>query len=269
MNGKIYCITCLFNNKKYIGQTSGQLKKRIYRHKKDSQSKIKQAIHHAIAKYGFDNFNIELVESNITSKEMLNKREKYWIKELNTLAPNGYNLTTGGKVFKISEETRKKRTGPNNHFYGKKHSKESRQKMSLSHKGQKPWNKGKRGLQKAWNKGIAHSKETKKLLSEKALDQFKTKGHPRNGLKHSQETKAQISQSKAGKPGWKWTKEYREKVAKKKQNLVYKAVKLTRDDVNQIRQKYASGLFSQVYLAKEYEVHRKTIGRIVNYKMWL
>ena len=37
---------------------------------------------------------------------------------------------------------------------GKKFSTEWRKRLSESHKGQTPWNKGKKGLQKAWNKGL-------------------------------------------------------------------------------------------------------------------
>jgi len=37
----------------------------------------------------------EIIEDNI-SQEQLDEREIYWKKELNSLAPNGYNLTSGG-----------------------------------------------------------------------------------------------------------------------------------------------------------------------------
>ena len=40
--------------------------------------------------------------------DMLNEREHYWIEKLNSLRPNGYNLTTGGGVNELCEESRAK-----------------------------------------------------------------------------------------------------------------------------------------------------------------
>ncbi len=49
---------------------------------------------------------------------------------------------------------------------GKKHSKETRKKISEAKSGCVVWNKGKKGLQVAWNKGIPCSEETKRKISE-------------------------------------------------------------------------------------------------------
>jgi len=51
----------------------------------------------------------------------------------------GYHRTCGNCDF---------RTGKNNSFYGKKHTRKSLKKMRKAHKGEIPWNKGKKGLQK-------------------------------------------------------------------------------------------------------------------------
>ena len=62
---------------------------------------------HAIQKYGKEAFNFNVIEQCVTL-DQLNEREIHWIKELNTLSPNGYNLQEGGRNGFPSEETRKK-----------------------------------------------------------------------------------------------------------------------------------------------------------------
>ena len=101
----IYKITNLINGKIYIGQTVQEFKCRINQHKSCKTSLIGQAIQ----KYGWDNFNPEVVEK-CRSIEELNEREKYWITELNTITPNGYNLETGGYNGIPSSVTRKKKS---------------------------------------------------------------------------------------------------------------------------------------------------------------
>ena len=49
----------------------------------------------------------------------------------------------------------------NRWWSGKTHSEESKKKMSESAKGRTPWNKGKKGLQTSWNKGIKYGKGRK------------------------------------------------------------------------------------------------------------
>lgn len=51
----------------------------------------------------------------------------------------------------VSDETRKKISEAQ---VGKKLSDEHKEKLSNAHKGKIPWNKGKRGVQVAWNKGL-------------------------------------------------------------------------------------------------------------------
>ena len=48
----------------------------------------------AIAKYGKENFYYEILEKDI---ENYDEREKYWIKYYNSIAPNGYNILSGGE----------------------------------------------------------------------------------------------------------------------------------------------------------------------------
>jgi group I intron endonuclease len=107
--GIIYKLTSP-SGKSYIGQTIQDLATRIAQHVKmsklDETSNCK-GIHRAIRKYGIKSFSIDTVK--VCENDELNEYEKTYISELNTLSPNGYNLTTGGDSdYKVSEYTRAK-----------------------------------------------------------------------------------------------------------------------------------------------------------------
>jgi len=113
--GLIYKATNKINNKCYIGQTINKIDLRIAQHKCDANSnKYNMIFHKAIQKYGFDNFEWEvLAECNNND---LNEQEKYWIKYWNSNRINGYNMTDGGE----------------SHLKNYKHNQETKDKMSLS-----------------------------------------------------------------------------------------------------------------------------------------
>lgn len=136
-------------------------------------SKVKRGIDAAIAKYGWEIFTVEVLETCPVSK--LNEREIFFIAVLNTKAPNGYNMTDGGDGggSNPSEETRAKISanhadvsGKNNPFYGKHHTEETCAKMSLAKKGKshKPHSKATRDKIAKSNKG-KHSHGKGKHLS--------------------------------------------------------------------------------------------------------
>ena len=99
MLGKIYKI--IFNNSPvYVGQTIKNLQERWNEHRstglRTSGERLGFAIHAAMRKYGVDNFSISLIEE--VEENLLNEREKFWIKKLHThISENGYNLTWGGE----------------------------------------------------------------------------------------------------------------------------------------------------------------------------
>jgi group I intron endonuclease len=94
----IYKITNVINGKIYVGQ-SIDIKDRWYQHKykatDPNELGYNSAIHQAFRKYGIDNFSFEIIEE--CAPEQLDDREIYWIKQLNSLAPNGYNILEGGQ----------------------------------------------------------------------------------------------------------------------------------------------------------------------------
>lgn len=83
----IYKVTNLINGKAYVGQTNN-FHRRYNEHKRHIANGDK-LLYLAIEKYGWENFLMEIIEENV---ENYNEREQYWIRELNTLTPNGYNI---------------------------------------------------------------------------------------------------------------------------------------------------------------------------------
>jgi group I intron endonuclease len=85
--GTIYIFT-FPNNKQYVGQ-SINLANRYKTHKNGKE----QVVDRAIKKYGWNNVLKDEIEC---PEEFLDEVETTWIKNFNTLSPNGYNFETGG-----------------------------------------------------------------------------------------------------------------------------------------------------------------------------
>lgn len=147
----IYLRTNKINGMQYVGETEN-----FDRREKEWKCLKKNYANWYITeernKYGLDNFNVVIINHCETQEEAYELEEKY-IKELGTKYPEGYNMTDGGaglkgynhlqetkkkisethKGKKMSEEHKKKLSeankGKNNPFYGKKHSKETREKI--------------------------------------------------------------------------------------------------------------------------------------------
>lgn len=130
-------------------------------------------------KYGDDNFEFEILEE--CKIEELDDLEQYYIFLANSIK-NGYNCNTGGNLNKRhSEETKQKisdsEKGIKNHFYGKRHTIESKNKMS----------KTKEGTQSGKDNpfyGRTHTKETKEKIRQYNI-----------GKKMNQETKDKIKET--------------------------------------------------------------------------
>lgn len=131
----IYAFKNKVNNKIYVGQTCRTFEERMgerLRHKNTTLGR-------ALEKYGVDNFEYGIVDEAETIEE-LNEKEIFWIKKLNSMAPNGYNLCEGGDNtlgYFHREESKKKMSlsrkgsfkGEENPFFGKKHTSETRKRM--------------------------------------------------------------------------------------------------------------------------------------------
>lgn len=94
----IYKITNKKNGKIYVGQAIDiydRWKQHKYKAYNPKEKGYNSAIHGAFRKHGFENFTFEILEE--CKQNELDQKEQYWIKELNCLCPNGYNILPGGQ----------------------------------------------------------------------------------------------------------------------------------------------------------------------------
>lgn len=111
ITGHVYIITCKSTGKQYVGQAlshrlnrgkykpfgyQGRFRDHISEAVCNTKKKQCRYLNNAIRKYGAEQFTVELIEECLT--EILDEKEKYYIGQYNTLYPNGYNLTHGGKT---------------------------------------------------------------------------------------------------------------------------------------------------------------------------
>lgn len=99
---KIYKITCLIDNKVYVGKTTKSINERIRGHLSNKKHSL---IDEAIQEYGIENFKIEVI-AECDSIEELNELEKYWIHKFDCKFPKGYNLI--GYDTEYSKQNKKK-----------------------------------------------------------------------------------------------------------------------------------------------------------------
>jgi len=162
--GKVYIGKDKYNNPKYLG--SGKL------------------LHQAFNKYGIENFKKETI-CEAKTKEELDELEIFWVKELNTITPNGYNIAHGGEGGDTMSNN------PNKKEIFEKHSK------WMKNNPNNPWR----------NK----SEETKKKISSSLKEKYRNKeNHPSFGKQLSQETKKKIGDANKGK---KRTEEQRKRIS--------------------------------------------------------
>lgn len=139
----IYLITNLLNGKQYVGQH------RIPKNGEDFNRYMGKeiAIVNAIRKYGKENFKKEIIESieDNDAHHYVSEREIYWIKEKNTMYPNGYNLTPGGEGG-CTKETAAKVIATRKRNHSIWHSEETRKKMSIAAKNKQKSEQHKKSL---------------------------------------------------------------------------------------------------------------------------
>lgn len=276
----IYMILNTITNKCYIG-SAVNIRRRWRRHLRTLNSDTHHNLHlqRAWDKYGKENFAFSVLE--YVSPEDLLIKEQYWMDAYKSYNQDkGYNIckTAGNMLgFKFTLASRellsKVRTG-------RKHSDETKLKISLVHKGKK-MNFTQEFLDNLSNRsrnsvgelnpfyGRTHSKESKAKISaslkgRKMPDDFiesrRGKGNPFYGRTHSMETRQKIGDSKRGK---KLPASFSEnQLGEKNPNA-----KLTEQQVVEIKRLLQEGL-AQHNIASLYNVSRAMIGKIHTGKCW-
>ena len=144
---KDFNFSCIYkmtspSGKIYIGQTQC-LYKRFQDYRKP---KANEYLMNAILKYGLENITVEILEKNVLL-DLLDEREQFYLDTLQPFGNIGYNIcreasTTRGRK-RPKEEMQGSidymtgRFGELNHFYGKTHSEESKQKQRDAKLGKK------------------------------------------------------------------------------------------------------------------------------------
>jgi len=90
--GYIYLISNDVNERQYVGYTEDI--ERRWREHKNAAKNGDVVLYRAMRKYGIEHFHISILEECEIDKLPL--REQFWIWELVTEAPHGYNMTLGG-----------------------------------------------------------------------------------------------------------------------------------------------------------------------------
>ena len=126
MGEKIYSVYLhiFSNSKKYIGITC---RKPEYRWNKGKGYKENKYFTNAINKYGWENIEHKILFTNLTKEEAEQKEIELIAKYKSNNREYGYNIEYGG-------------------CHNGKTSEETKRKLSESHKGHIPWNKGKKNV---------------------------------------------------------------------------------------------------------------------------
>lgn len=144
---RVYCYTNVVNGMKYVGCTCTKYQ---CQRSGTNGEKYKGKFKESILAYGWNNYAYEVLEDNL-DKEASEKKEQYWISELNTLWPNGYNAQLGGNNHSLSE-------GYDRHNMM---TEEHKRKISEARKG-KPSNNINAPRTEEWNKHISESLKGKR-----------------------------------------------------------------------------------------------------------
>lgn len=157
------------NGKIYIGITA---RKPEVRWKNGEGYKSSPHFYSAIQRYGWDNFEHNILFTNLTKEEAC-KKEQELIKQYNSMDRDfGYNSTSGGDIFVMNDETKQKISKAmkgNKNGLGHACSEEKKKKISDAQKGRKFTEEHKQKLSEAAKRRhVPCSEEKKEKLKQKS-----------------------------------------------------------------------------------------------------
>lgn len=227
----IYTITSP-SGRVYIGQ-SWDIRRRWYCHRQDRRADG-LAIRRSFAKHGVDEHSFEVIHrlSADATQNDLNYWERFYIERAKRNGIRLLNMTDGGSNGRPTDEVRAKLRQP----------KSNEHRARISRAVARQWAEGLKG-------GKSPSSETRSKISTTMT-----------GRTYSAERVAKAS-------SWERTPECRAKIAKALQGRSA-TVKLTPQQVIEIRSKYQPRVYPFRRLASEYGVDNKTIRAVVARKTW-
>lgn len=144
----IYILQNKTNNKIYVGQTNNPAKRRREHKAKDRFFTKGTPLYNAIKKYGFDSFEMTIIEE-FTTPEESDEAEEFWIQFFQSRNMDlGYNIAQGGRVnrnFKHTQQFKEEKSKQMKNYYlthkphnfGKETPNEIKQKLSNLWDGEK------------------------------------------------------------------------------------------------------------------------------------
>lgn len=250
----IYKITSP-SGKIYIGQSTN-INSRIRKYR-NNNCKNQVRLYNSILSYGFENHSFEIIEECFINE--LNEKERFWQDYYNSTGNEGLNckLTeTDSLSGKHSEETKSKIGFSNK---GKKRSAEQIENMSIVMKGKFSGEKhpmyGKNHTKEAKDKISESKKGNKNMLGKNHSDESKEKiSNSLKGFKHTEESKIKISKGLVGR---KVSIETRKKISESNKGTVFSKER---------RAKISNALKGRVLSKECLEKRSKSISGENNYK---
>lgn len=170
MTMDVYLITCSANGKQYVGSTVNGWEDRWEGHKSYMKhGRSNPPMQNSYNAYGMEAFSCRLIETVDGDIDHLVEREQYWIDELNTMAPIGFNCRDAGNQGSLSDAAKARVSDGVKQYYAENSvSEETRQKISEALTGIKraPFSEEHRQKLSAAKKGRKMSEEQKRKIAE-------------------------------------------------------------------------------------------------------